>query len=218
MPRTARRASGAGGGPLVEELTPPQVHLLRHAYHLIGERGVHQVALEDIAERAGVSKGLVLYYFKTKENLVLSTMRWALSATADRIRHAMAAAHSPEARVLAMVDAIWIGAETNRGFYLTYVDLAAQAARNETFTELSATFHSIVDALYADAVREGVDARAFAVDDVEEAATVVRAIIDGLFLQWMQDRAWLRRHGAYKAVCKRAVIEYLSRPAGTPAA
>lgn len=218
MTKPPAGTSASAAGPLGEELKPPQEHLLRHAYHLIGERGVHQVALEDIAERAGVSKGLLLYYFKTKENLVLSTMRWALSATADRIRKAMAVAHSPEAKVLAMIDAIWIGAETNRGFYLTYVDLAAHAARNETFTALSATFHSIVDALYADAVREGVAAGAFAVDSTDEAAIVVRAIIDGLFLQWMQDREWKRRHQTYKDICKRAVIAYLTRPAGTPAA
>jgi AcrR family transcriptional regulator len=175
------------------------------------------VALEDIAELAGVSKGILLYYFKTKENLVLATMRWALSATADRIHGAMARAHSPEAKVLAMIDAIWSGADTNREFYLTYVDLATHAARNESFTELSATFHSIVDALYADAVSEGIETGSFAVESVEEAAAVVRAIIDGLFLQWMQDRAWKRRHPAFKEICKRAVITYLTRPAGTPA-
>lgn len=179
---------------------------------------MHRVALEDIAEHAGVSKGLVLYHFKTKERLTLATMRWALSATADRISAAMAAAHSPEAKVLAMIDAIWTGPDINREFYLTYVDLAAHAARSPSFTELSETFHAIVDLFYADAVREGVAAGAFAAENIEEAATVVRAIIDGLFIQWMQDRAWKRRHAAYRDICKRAVIEYLARPAGTPAA
>ena len=217
MPRSDRTKAGPNRDLLVQELTPAQVHLLRNTYRLIGQRGVHRVALEDIAELAGVSKGILLYYFKTKENLVLTTMRWALSATADRIHDAMARAHSPEAKVLAMIDAIWVGAETNRAFYLTYLDLAGHAARNESFTELSATFHSIVDALYADAVREGIDAGAFAAESVEEAAAVVRAIIDGLFLQWMQDRAWKRRHAAFKEICKRAVITYLTRPAGTPA-
>src|SRR5579864_9036618 len=202
MPRSAGKQARANPDLLVQELTPAQVHLLRNTYHLIGQRGVHQVALEDIAELAGVSKGILLYYFKTKENLVLTTMRWALSATADRIHGAMAKAHSPEAKVLAMIDAIWIGPETNRAFYLTYLDLAAQAARNESFTQLSATFHTIVDALYAEAVEEGVRAGAFAVESVEEAAAVIRAIIDGLFLQWMQDRAWKRRHSAYKDICK----------------
>lgn len=217
MPRSGAKKAAASRDLLVQELTPQQVHLLRNTYHLIGQRGVHQVALEDIAELAGVSKGILLYYFKTKENLVLATMRWALSATADRIHGAMARAHSPEAKVLAMIDAIWSGADTNREFYLTYVDLATHAARNESFTELSATFHSIVDALYADAVREGIETGSFAVESVEEAAAVVRAIIDGLFLQWMQDRAWKRRHPAFKEICKRAVITYLTRPAGTPA-
>lgn len=212
------RAAGAQPGPLAQQLSRPQELLLRSTYRLISQRGVHRVSVEDIAELAKVSKGLVLYHFKTKENLVLATMRWALSATADRIRAAMAAAHSPESKVLAMIDAIWIGPETNRGFYLTYVDLAAHAARNESFTELSETFHAIVDSLYADAVREGVEAGAFAVDGVEEAATVIRAIIDGLFIQWMQDRAWMPRHAAYRNICKRAVLVYLSRPAGMPAA
>jgi TetR/AcrR family fatty acid metabolism transcriptional regulator len=217
----ARRTSGTERSNrelLAQELTPQQVHLLRNTYHLISERGVHQVALDDIAELAGVSKGILLYYFKTKENLVLATMRWALSATAERIHSAMAAAYSPEAKVVAMIDAIWVGADTNRGFYLTYLDLAAHAARNESFTELSATFHVIVDGLYAEAVEGGVRVGAFAVESVEEAATVVRAIIDGLFIQWMQTRTWKRRHAAYREMCKRAVLAYLTRPAGTPAA
>ena len=218
MPSARRDSKHAVGDLLAQDLSPSQQLLLRSAYHLIGQRGVHRVALEDIADHAGVSKGLVLYHFKTKERLTLATMRWVLSATASRIRAAMAAAHSPEAKVLAMLDAIWIGPDTNRGFYLTYLDMAAQAARNATFTELSETFHSIVDALYAEAVREGVAQGAFAADDVDEAATVVRAIIDGLFLQWMQHRAWKRRHVAYREVCKRAVLTYLTRPAGTPAA
>lgn len=203
---------------LDQKLSPQQANVLRHAYHLISERGVHAVSLEDIAAEAGVSKGILLYYFKTKENLVLATMRWALSATAERIRGAMTGAHTPEAKVLAMIDAIWVRAEINRAFYLTYLDLAGRAARTESFTELSATFHSIVDALYAEAVQDGVEAGAFEVESVEEAATVVRGIIDGLFLQWMQDPGWKRRHANYRDACKRAVITYLSRPAGSPAA
>jgi TetR/AcrR family transcriptional regulator, fatty acid metabolism regulator protein len=203
--------------PLDQELSPQKANLLRHAYHLIGERGMHDVSLEDIAAEAGVSKGILLYYFKSKENLVLATMRWALSATAERIRTAMTGAHTPEAKVLAMIDAIWVRAEVNRAFYLTYIDLAGHAARNESFTELSATFHSIVDRLYAEAVRAGVEAGAFAVESVEEAASAVRAIIDGLFLQWLQDPAWKRRHAAYRDICKRAVITYLARPAGSAA-
>jgi TetR/AcrR family transcriptional regulator, fatty acid metabolism regulator protein len=195
-----------------------QLDLIHSAYRLFSEKGVHRVPLEDIAEHAGLSKGLVLYYFKTKENLVLATMRWALDATAQRVRLAMAGAVSPEGRVLAMIDGIWSGAETNRRFYLLYLDLAGHAARLHQFTELSATFHAVVNGLYAEVIAQGMAAGAFGVEDPEEGAVALRAIIDGLFLQWLQEADWERLHPWYRETCKRAALSYLIRTPGAPAA
>ena len=195
-----------------------QVELIRSAYRLFSEKGVHRVPLEEIAEQAGLSKGLVLYYFKTKENLVLATMRWALDTTAERVRQAMAGAGTPEGRVLAMIEGIWSGAETNRRFYLLYLDLAGHAARLHQFTELSATFHAVVNGLYAEVITQGIAAGAFGVEDPEEGAVTLRAIIDGLFLQWLQEADWERLHPWYRETCKRAALSYLIRTPGAPAA
>ena len=191
--------------------------LIRAAYRLFGEKGVHRVPLEEIAEQAGLSKGLVLYYFKTKENLVLATMRWALDQTAERVRKAMGSALSPEGRVLAMIDGIWSGAETNRRFYLLYLDLAGHAARLHNFTQLSAAFRSAENTLYAEVIAGGVAAGAFGVEDPEEGAVALRAIIDGLFLQWLQEEDWERLHPWYRETCKRAALAYLTRTPGSPA-
>jgi AcrR family transcriptional regulator len=195
-----------------------RIDLVRAAYRLFSERGVHRVPLEEIAVAAGLSKGLVIYYFKTKENLVLATMRWALDATAERVRQAMATASTPQGKVLAMIDGIWSGAETNRRFYLLYLDLAGHAARVKHFTELSATFHSVVNALYAEVIAQGVAEGAFAAEDPEEGAVALRAIIDGLFLQWLQEADWERLHPWYRDTCKRAALAYLARTPGSPAA
>src|SRR5450759_5878807 len=115
MPRIAALAAPAGAADR-------RVDLIRTAFRLFSENGGHRVPLDDIAAAAGLSKGLVLYYFKTKENLVLATMRWALDSTAERVRQAMAKATTPQGKVLAMIDGIWSGAETNRRFYLLYLD------------------------------------------------------------------------------------------------
>jgi AcrR family transcriptional regulator len=192
--------------------------LIRSAYRLFSEKGVHRVSLDEIAAGAGLSKGLVLYYFKTKENLVLATMRWALDLTAERVRQAMAKAATPNGKVLAMIDGIWSGAKTNRRFYLLYLDLAGHAARVQHFTELSAAFHSVVNALYAEVIVQGIAEGAFAVEDPEEGAAVLRAIIDGLFLQWLQEADWERLHAWYRDTCKRAAVTYLARTPGSPAA
>lgn len=194
-----------------------RVDLVRVAYRLFADKGVHRVSLDEIAAAAGLSKGLVLYYFKTKENLVLATMRWALDATAERVRTAMARATTPNGKVIAMIDEIWSGAESNRRFYLLDLDLAGHAARLKHFTELSATFHSVVNELYADVIAQGVAEGAFTADP-EEGAVVLRAMIDGLFLQWLQEADWERLHPWYREVCKRAAVVFLTRVPGSPAA
>ena len=203
--------------PASEGTPDRKVELVRVAYRLFGEKGVHRVPLEEIAVAAGLSKGLVIYYFKTKENLVLETMHWALDATADRVRQAMSKASTPHGKVLAMIDGIWTGAETNRRFYLLYLDLAGHAARVHHFTRLSATFHSVVNALYAEVIAQGVADGAFAVEDPEEGAVALRAIIDGLFLQWLQEADWERLHPWYRETCKRAAVAYLTSTPGSPA-
>ena len=191
--------------------------LIRSAYRLFSEKGVHRVSLDEIAAGAGLSKGLVLYYFKTKENLVHATMRWALDQTAERVRQAMARATTPNGKVLAMIDGIWSGAKTNRRFYLLYLDLAGHAARVQHFKELSAAFHAVVNSLYAEVIVQGIAEGAFAVEDPEEGAAVLRAIIDGLFLQWLQEADWERLHAWYRETCKRAAVTYLARIPGSPA-
>lgn len=198
-----------GDEALAEELSPKQVHLVRTTYQLIGEKGLRRLSLREVAEAAGVSKTLIFYYFKTKENLVLATMRWVLSRTAQRIRGAVGRAQTAEGKVVAMIDEIFIDPEANRQFYVAYLDLVDHALRSDDFSRLSATFRSVVNASYADVVTLGVAQGAFLVHDVDEAATTIRGIVDGLFLQWIQENERGRVHTHYREVCKRAILAYL---------
>ena len=202
---------------LDDRLPEKQVHMVRSAYRLMGERGVHRVSLQDIAEAAGVSKGLVPYYFKTKENLVLATMRWVLHQVAERIRQSMAGAETAEERLLAMLDVIFAEPEANRRFYVVYLDLVEYAAREHRFGQLSATFREVVNALYAEVIRAGVAEGTFKVEDVDEAAAGMRALIEGVFVQWLQEDDWKGLHASYRDFCKRAVLGFLgARPGGGP--
>lgn len=194
---------------LADTLSSKQVELVRTTYGLIGERGVRRLALQDVADAAGVSKALIFYYFKTRENLVLATMRWVLSRVAERIREAVADAQTAEEQVDAMIDVIFADPEANERFYVAYLDLIDHALRVDRFSRLSATFRSIVNSQYADVIALGVEQGAFHVEDVEGAATIVRAIVDGLFLQWIQEDDRLGSHSRYRDACKYAVLAFL---------
>jgi len=205
-------ADGPGSKALPElvqpDATPEQERLIRTAYRLIGMKGMHRMTLQNVADEAQVSKALVLYHFKTKENLVLVTMRWVLAQVAERVAAGIAAAEAPEDKVRAAIDAIFVDPLRNRNFYLAYTDLIAHAARNDRFSELNGTFRTIVNGAYAELIRSGMG-RTFRVDDLDEAAMGFRALIDGFFVQWLEEDDWQRLHATYKAACTRAVLTYL---------
>jgi AcrR family transcriptional regulator len=192
-----------------EDLAPKQRQILRSTYKMMGVKGVNQLALQDVADYAGVSKALLLYHFKTKESLILATLEWVLNRVSERILVAIAPVQTAEAKVEAMVDAIFIRSDLNREFYLVYCDLVTCAARLDTFSAIASTFHDTVNQMYADVVAMGMREGVFPTRDATAAGAVVRALIDGLFLQWLLERDWDATHQSYRELCKRSILTYL---------
>jgi AcrR family transcriptional regulator len=205
QPDTLIQASSVEG----EVLTPKEAHLIRSAYKVMGEKGLSHLSLQDVADEAKVSKAILPYYFESKENLTLLTMRWVLARVAGRIREAIDGVESAEGKVSAMIDAIFVSPDSNRRFYLVFFDFLGYAARNDKFADVGATFHEICNGLYAEVIRAGQEEGVFHQRDAREAATVVRALVDGLFTQWIQDKDWKSTHAEYREVCKRSVLTYL---------
>jgi len=193
-----------------EALTPKEAHLIRSAYKVMGEKGLSHLSLQDVADEAGVSKAILPYYFESKENLTLLTMRWVLARVAGRIRDAIGGVEGAEGKVSAMIDAIFVSPESNRRFYLVFFDFLGYAARSDKFADVASTFHDICNSLYAEVVCLGQEEGVFRDVDAWEAATVVRALVDGLFTQWVQDRDWEGSHHEYREICKRSVLVYLT--------
>jgi TetR/AcrR family fatty acid metabolism transcriptional regulator len=190
-------------------LSPRAEELVRSAYEVMARQGGHRLSLQDIADEAGVSKGLVLYHFKSKERLYLTTMRWALVRTAQRIRARVTEVEDPKATITALVDAIFVDPERNHRFTLVYLDLIEHAARAPSFGELSATTYEIINGLYADLIADGVERGVFAVDDVDAAAAMMRAYIEGTLVTWLQDDDWRAAHEGYRARCETGLLRLL---------
>jgi AcrR family transcriptional regulator len=212
MARTQVAAVGDQVGDQAE-LPPRAQALLRSAYQVISRQGSHRLSLQDVADEAGVSKGMVLYYFKSKENLFLTTMRYALERTDARIRERIADVDDPHQVIAALIDAVFIDPERNRDFYLLYIDLIEHAARVPSFGRLSSFATEIINGLYEEVIRDGVARGGLAVDDPAAAAAAMRALIDGIFLSWLQQADWKASHAHYKALCRESLLRLLGAQA-----
>jgi AcrR family transcriptional regulator len=182
--------------------------LLRIAYRLMATKGMHNMTLQDVADEAGMSKANVVYHYKTKENLVLTSMEWVLERVAARVAEATASVSGQEAKIKAMIDAIFRDPRRNRTFYVVYAELIAHSCRNGRFAEVNRRFREIVVGEYEAVIRStgGMSPRA-----VEQAAIVVRALIDGLFLQWLEESDWEGKFQEYKDLCVRSILASLER-------
>ncbi len=209
---TAERASAE-----LQGLSHREIELLAAAYRVMARVGSHRLNLQDIADEAGTSKGLVLYHFKTKSQVLQRAMQWALLRTAGRIREAVEHARAiDDADELAhLLAAIFVSPAANREFQLVYLDLIERAAREpDDFAALPALTREIVESVYAEVIRSGVARGTYAVEDVDEAARTMRTVIDGTFLQWLQRDDWEAAHAAFRDRCHDLLVALLSPASG----
>jgi AcrR family transcriptional regulator len=183
--------------------------MIRAAYKVMARDGVHRVPLQQIATEAGVSKGLLIYHFQTKDGLVLAALEWVLEATEGRIRRRLAESKDPARAISDVIDAIWVNPEANRDFFRFYLDGVEHQARSPEFDEFADKGRSIMNAFYRELIVAGVDDGVLQVDDPTVAAIQMRAVIEGMFLQWLQTSNWRADHPGYREHCRQALLRVL---------
>jgi AcrR family transcriptional regulator len=95
-----------------------RLQLLRAAQDVFVAQGFHAAAMDDIADRAGVSKPVLYQHFPGKRELYLALLEEQVDELTDRVRQAMAATEDNRARVDAAV-----------GAYFDFIDADGEAFR-----------------------------------------------------------------------------------------
>ncbi len=193
-------------------LSEHELRLVRGTYRAMVRSGTQQLSLRGIAKQLDVSPALLVYHFGSRDNLLVETMHWALATTVRRIERHVAGIEDPHEALATLLDAVFVGPKANRDFYLIYMDLVQYAVRHESFTELAVLLHQHINGSYAAVIQQGVDAGVFAAPDVELAASHVRSIVDGGFIQWLQREDWEQTHAALQRDCHAAVLRLLAAP------
>ena len=172
----------------------------------VAEKGFSDVTLEGIALRAGLSKGVALYYFQSKEHLFLSAFEAIITRLLERLQASVDAAPGAIEKIRNLVHAVFVGPKENCNFYRTYLDFMSLATRHPDFQKLNTKLYRGFQALDRGIVELGIREGVFRVD---ADAGVVCALFDGLLLQWLFDQP--ATFGDYRARCEQALLSYLKR-------
>ena len=183
-----------------------EIRIIRGTYKAMATIGTQQLSLRRIAKELDVSPALIGYHFKSRDALVMETMRWALAGTVRRISRKVADSQDPRGAFSALMDGVFLGPKPSRDFHLIYLDLVQYSTRESTFVELADLLRTHIDGTYASVIQQGVKAGLFGAEDIAVAAKRARAVVEGSFIQWLQDKDWEHSYGALREECEAALL------------
>lgn len=144
-----------------------RVQILEAAALIVYEKGVDALTLDAVGKRAGVSKGGLLYHFKSKDGLIEALVQYANHLYQDNVENALDMSLSQGRYLNALIEAT----RTHRAEHapITSGLLAAHGTNKDHLAPLKASYVQWQSTI----INEGVDP----VD-----ATIMRLAIDGLWL------------------------------------
>ncbi|HRK04402.1 MAG TPA: TetR/AcrR family transcriptional regulator [Chlorobiota bacterium] len=175
--------------PPIVDKSAKRADIIEHAAAVFSKTGYHATKMQDIATAAGIGKGTIYEYFRTKEELFLAVYDAWMTEYENVIRTRTAAAED----ALSKVDAIRDSAVE---FYTSRAEQAplllefwAHALRtdNPAFLERVRRTRSFLKNLGASLTAELVNSGWFTEVDSISFSELETGISDGIFLSWVLD-------------------------------
>jgi AcrR family transcriptional regulator len=157
----------------------------------VGRRGAAASTFDHVAQEAGVSRGLLHYYFGTKERLLVEVVRHDSDVRLRRLEESLAEADSVDAIVEALVTQLkdYVG-EDPASHALIY-ELFSVSRRNDEVRDELAELYRRVRGQVAEVLRAKERAGVVKLrGDADSVASILFALGDGLELQLVSDPDW----------------------------
>jgi AcrR family transcriptional regulator len=166
-------------------LERPREQVLAATLEMVAEEGLAKVTMASLAARLGTSGGHLLYYFGTRNGLLLETLRWSEHEYAVQrapilekaVEQAVEQAgdRAPDIEALAAFADVYLALDERDPRWLLWLELWARAPYDE---ELAAAQRAIDDEWHADLVRL-LRAALPQLPDPEGVSERLRAMWDG---------------------------------------
>jgi AcrR family transcriptional regulator len=185
--------------------------ILKAAGSSIAEKGYSQTTISEVAARAGVSRGLLHYYFKNKDELMAAVVRSHMEQAMGMIAAMFSQAQSLEALSRSLSDGLKLILREKPGFFTVFFEVWAigrQSAVVQTELEiLYRRFRLAIQEGLQDAVQRGIlDPPAGG--SLDGRASMLTAVIDGLGLQMITEPELVENEAIWEA-CYHTVLRML---------
>jgi TetR/AcrR family transcriptional regulator, fatty acid metabolism regulator protein len=161
--------------------------IVKATVECITRHGYHNFSMQDVARTAGVSKGIIHYYFLNKDELMVSVLDKVASDIESILAEKMQQSQDPWRKMEIFIDVCFAIVKNTKEYYQVNMDFWTQINQKSEIRTIIAQHYSKFREAAARVIREGCDKGAFKKVDPIAFASYMIAVIDGLSLQWLFD-------------------------------
>lgn len=172
--------------------------------------GATGLRMKRVAAEAGVSQGILHYYFTNKRAILIAALQTVQADLDQRLHELLEGARDARTRLRAVIRGCLGLASENREYWLVFVTFWGEMMHDRQLLQFNATLYRQFRRNLGALVVEGTRAGTFRRLDAEDAGAVILAVVDGISLQRTFDpKAFSLDHAT--ELCEDAVSRYLRK-------
>ncbi len=173
--------------PKIGVASKRRAEIIEATFFCIALKGYSNITMQDIADSAGVSKGVIHYYFRNKDELFLSVFEKLVKDLDGHIASKVERAKTPPEKVRAIIGAVFEKVKENKKFQVVLLDFWAHSTKNPTLRAANANQYARYRHLTRKIISEGIEGGYFRECDPPRVASSLIGLIEGLMIQWIFD-------------------------------
>jgi TetR/AcrR family fatty acid metabolism transcriptional regulator len=177
--------------PIIVDKQKKRQEIMEAAIAVFSKTGYHRAKIKDIADEAGVGKGTVYEYFRTKEDLFFQAGEFLFANYIESQKLSLDAVADPKEKIRTLVSTMLENAALWTGMMYLTIDMWSEMDRKGEEDKLRLVVKNMVMEMadmLSQYVREGQEQGFFKPLDPRLMSRVVLASLDGLVFQLLVNR------------------------------
>ena len=176
--------------PKIVDKKAKKLEILHAAAKVFAEKGVVKTKMVDIATEAGIGKGTIYEYYRSKEEIFADTFRLIFDDMEYRLAEAIGQTEDPINKIKQLIQVTIIDFLEHSGdLARIMMDFWAEGVRSKNDELLNIVNLELVYSEYklliADILHDGIKNGVFREMDVHSLAAILVGALDGVMLQWI---------------------------------
>ena len=164
-----------------------RTQILEAAMRVFARSGFQEARMDDIVAETGLSKGALYWYYKSKDEIILSIMNSMFDRELAGLEALQTDDRPAGERLLEFTQAATRDLKRYSKLLPLFYEFYALAFRNKTVRKALTRYLRQYFSMIEPIIQQGIDRDEFRAVDAREAAIAVGALFEGTLLLWVYD-------------------------------